>query len=491
MYSAPAAMRHFRYETAPGNTPQQASWLNFDDKLPESLAVIGLLAAVGATNIIFFRCHRGSGGRVECEDQGASLTPGAAEGQCCPANGQPAARVDTVALTGLRGLAALHVAAGHYSGQFGGPDLLGGASMSFFYLLSGFVMTLGYARPAKAADLGFDTRRFLRNRFARLYPSYLLTTLTAFGLMVWTYHITGYLQQQLGPLLFNFGLSVLGVNMWVIPLSAWIADPTFVPSLPVNPVSWTVQTMSLFYLFFPVLLPWLRRVTHHRAAITALYWLQLLVFLSLFGAGVFLIGQDSWGYWVARGWPLSRFSVFAMGCVMAFERSRGDGVGRSLCMGLWCGAGGRPAEERVWGRRATCACTWYLVILAGWVTFVELVAPQGFATTSATQQLAFELIRGAVEALVPLLFVDLIGALTRCGDAGLAAKLCRSPAMQRMGDISMTFYMVHILVLQAASVACRAPPPAWTAPILFFCSLVVGWLLAHGFEAPVRRLLRG
>ena len=65
-------------------------------------------------------------------------------------------RVDTSALTGLRGLAALHVALGHY-GAFSeiGVDLMGGAAMPFFYLLSGFVMTLGYGRDDKVHSRKF------------------------------------------------------------------------------------------------------------------------------------------------------------------------------------------------------------------------------------------------------------------------------------------------------------------------------------------------
>ena len=80
-------------------------------------------------------------------------------------------RVDTLALTGLRGFAALHVAVGHYcSISPAHVDLIGGASMSFFYLLSGFVMTLGYAKDLVAGDMvleNFNKRRFWRNRFAR------------------------------------------------------------------------------------------------------------------------------------------------------------------------------------------------------------------------------------------------------------------------------------------------------------------------------------
>ena len=100
-------------------------------------------------------------------------------------------RVDTAALTGLRGMAAMQVALGHMtSGSNMRLDLLGGAAMPFFYLLSGFVMTLGYGqtqyartsicgrRGEPAHDDGrkpMEKGKFWRNRFARLFPVYIVT----------------------------------------------------------------------------------------------------------------------------------------------------------------------------------------------------------------------------------------------------------------------------------------------------------------------------
>lgn len=49
--------------------------------------------------------------------------------------------IDTSALDGLRGVAALHVAVGHYSGENFDTDLVGGQAMGLFYILSGFVMS--------------------------------------------------------------------------------------------------------------------------------------------------------------------------------------------------------------------------------------------------------------------------------------------------------------------------------------------------------------
>ena len=63
---------------------------------------------------------------------------------CQPLEKDARTRLDTRSLDGLRGLAAMHVAIGHYvsftglAGRF--SDLQAGSSMGLFYLLSGFVM---------------------------------------------------------------------------------------------------------------------------------------------------------------------------------------------------------------------------------------------------------------------------------------------------------------------------------------------------------------
>jgi hypothetical protein len=74
----------------------------------------------------------------------------AADTACTTSSRRPR-RVDTGALTGLRGLAAFQVALGHMTaGSDLQLDLLGGAAMPFFYLLSGFVMALGYGQTQYA-----------------------------------------------------------------------------------------------------------------------------------------------------------------------------------------------------------------------------------------------------------------------------------------------------------------------------------------------------
>lgn len=85
----------------------------------------------------------------------------------------PAARIK--ALDGIRGGAALCVAIMHYQGLFASQPFLDFAyvAVDLFFALSGIVIAMTY--ESRIID-GMRFREFLGNRFARLYPLFLLTT---------------------------------------------------------------------------------------------------------------------------------------------------------------------------------------------------------------------------------------------------------------------------------------------------------------------------
>src|SRR3984957_18456120 len=90
------------------------------------------------------------------------------------------------ALTGLRCFAAINIVLFHFSNPqwfgFLAPVVNAGfASVSFFILLSGFVMAYNYdgvPRAGKRAPV-----RFWKARFPRLYPIYLLSLLLSWRMI--------------------------------------------------------------------------------------------------------------------------------------------------------------------------------------------------------------------------------------------------------------------------------------------------------------------
>jgi len=147
------------------------------------------------------------------------------------------------ALTGLRSFAAVNIVFFHFSNPqwFGilAPVVNAGyASVSFFILLSGYVLAYNYAARARAGQL--DVRRFYEARFTRLYPIYILSLILAWRLIPQEYashsHAMFWTGMVLTPML----------------LQGWIPEIATFGNTP----AWTMSAESFYYLLFPWLACW-------------------------------------------------------------------------------------------------------------------------------------------------------------------------------------------------------------------------------------------
>ncbi len=143
-------------------------------------------------------------------------------------------------LTGLRFIAALAVFLSHVREHlFDGATLwlFGGPAVSFFFVLSGFILTYVYHDRLREVGL----RRFYLTRFARIWPLHLVCLALALILtsrIRWDGGTTAD-----GPASFIAQLTLL--HSW-IPIRDWMYG--------FNSVSWSISTEAFFYLAFPVLL---------------------------------------------------------------------------------------------------------------------------------------------------------------------------------------------------------------------------------------------
>ena len=101
--------------------------------------------------------------------------------------------------------------------------------VSFFYVLSGFVMMLAYAHKAP-----INAKLFLWNRLARIYPIYILALL-AVCIFFFFVHASIYSK--------DFTLSLFCLQAWV-PSAA----------LSINKPGWSISVEALFYILFPFIL---------------------------------------------------------------------------------------------------------------------------------------------------------------------------------------------------------------------------------------------
>ncbi|WP_158750171.1 acyltransferase [Acidobacterium sp. S8] len=170
------------------------------------------------------------------------------------------------ALSGLRAFAALNIVFYHFSnpkwfGPFAPIVDNGYTSVSFFLLMSGFILAYNYSDRAQRGQL--SAGHFWVARLSRLYPVYVLGLLVSMGMLVAEWQVR------------THGEFVLGVTLTPLLLQGWV------PKLATfwNTPAWTMCTEAFFYLIFPVVVCW-KRPRHWRGLIALLFLLWV--------AGLFL-----------------------------------------------------------------------------------------------------------------------------------------------------------------------------------------------------------
>lgn len=216
-------------------------------------------------------------------------------------------------LTGLRFLAALGVFGFHIDviGLFGEPHAAavvgrvfgqGSAGVSFFFILSGFVLTWS-ARP------GATARRIWRRRAAKIFPNHLVTWLIGIAALAYTSHAIPLIDTLPGFFL----------------LQAWIPDPDVY--FAANTPAWSLSCEAAFYAAFPLLLRVIGRVREARLWPLAGVLVTAVLLVPL--AALPLSGGLA--HWFVYVFPVTRALEFALGMVLA----RIVRAGRWIGLGLW------------------------------------------------------------------------------------------------------------------------------------------------------------
>ncbi|MGY3492310.1 MULTISPECIES: acyltransferase family protein [Bradyrhizobium] len=198
-------------------------------------------------------------------------------------------RPELRALTGLRGMAAICVALGHFQQLYltNAPFMWDNA-VDLFFCLSGFTLSYVY-RPE---DIRFS--HYLTARIARIYPLYFVTLVIVGGAIVWPLQIDS-TTYPVGHALSDFLLQVLMLNSW----------PLIGSGVHWNSPAWSVSVEWFCYvLLFPLLL-------FQKAPRSTAIRLLCIVLLSATAYSLFVRHFDSnlfipmlyepksqWSYWV-------------------------------------------------------------------------------------------------------------------------------------------------------------------------------------------------
>jgi peptidoglycan/LPS O-acetylase OafA/YrhL len=208
------------------------------------------------------------------------------------------------ALTSLRFFAAFYVVLFHTVPLVFGDRMqatltqraisLGYVSVSFFFLLSGYILAMVYLRSGRP----IDKRNFYSARFARVYPLFLVTLLadTPFVLLSRAYQY-GW-SSAIPRTVATFGAHVLMLQAW-LPGIRGIDQP-----------NWSLSVETLFYLIFPFIGVLLWRLRTWQIWLTsALVWICGQIAVTIVTPHVLIT--------TSKFHPLLHVCTFSLGILLA------------------------------------------------------------------------------------------------------------------------------------------------------------------------------
>ncbi|MFE1958629.1 acyltransferase family protein [Streptomyces sp. NPDC059479] len=305
----------------------------------------------------------------------------------------------------------------------------GWVGVSFFFILSGFVLTYS-ARPD-------DTpRRFLRRRLVKLYPNHVM----AFAAAMVLFAAAASTWQQWLP-------NLLLIHPWIPRADTYIS---------VNPPSWSLGCELFFYLCFPLLHRWIKKIAPERLWAWVVGIIAAVICVPALG---YLLLPDGT---MPTGFPVSEvqyWAVYMLPPVRTLEFALGILLARIVLTGRWINVRLLPAS---------------LLLVAGYV--LSFFVPWLYGL-NATVVIPLALLIPAAAVM------DLRG-----GNSPF-----RGRVMVWLGEVSFALYMVHGVVLTEVRSLIGYDQsfgiPAGAAIVLLYLavSLVFAWLLHIGVENPAMK----
>lgn len=246
----------------------------------------------------------------------------------------PLRRPELPALTAVRAFSAINILLFHFSnprdfGPFAPVIDNGYVAVSFFFMLSGFIMAYNYGDRAIAGKL--DKREFWLNRVARLYPVYLLGLAISIPVLIeeWRHQTT-----------FRF---FAGLTLTPLMMQAWH---------PILATFWTTPAWALSVeIFLYGCFPWIARLRGPRKlrSLFSLWWMVWacgmilpLLYIWLHPDGVQVPNRYSGGWYlrILKFFPLQHLPTFVCGILLARIQARVTAPNWLRCVFAVVGIGG-------------------------------------------------------------------------------------------------------------------------------------------------------
>lgn len=225
------------------------------------------------------------------------------------------ARPAIPALTSMRFLAATAVVLFHtdharLSFPFG-LQSFGYEAVTFFFVLSGFILTYVHATEECASGIDVDWRSFVVARIARIWPAYLLALAISAPFLVYSFFVVSMIDAK--QFLASLVLVPLLAQSWYPPTAlSW------------NIPAWSLSVEIFFYLTFPLLMRSTRTLPA-AAVLVAAYFGACAVDMGrsvvpvVSGASDFAWWHSFYYYFPMFHWPLFIFGA-GLGRLYLFGR---------------------------------------------------------------------------------------------------------------------------------------------------------------------------
>lgn len=411
-------------------------------------------------------------------------------------------RIDTSALDGLRGLAALHVVVGHLV-----PNnflaLQPASQMPLFYLLSGFTLALSYGRR-KEEDISFlkkikSALKFYQNRFARTAPSFYLSNLLAF--------LVGNKSNYL-PIVTKINLfsrcffTATITNSWFI----FFGNNTYA----FNGASWTISTLTCMYFVFPWIISYLQSFSDASIAraIVVLYYIQLLPFffaVCIWNTSVLdYLGDIIWKFNTIARNPMLRMPVFVMGILSGLQKIREEDEDNFTDQNLsknfihdilpWGIFYNKKCTKDLYQESKEIKWRWRVDRNSLFIILYLLVciyAGKHYDRIQKSSNYSFVMTHSSQYFLVHLQ-VLIIRGLTSDGSSSYVSKLCKAGFTTFLGRISMAVYLYHMPVRVYVHKLLKTKETRWflMLPYDILIAIVVGTLMTLLVDEPAKKLLQ-
>ena len=313
----------------------------------------------------------------------------------------------------------------------------GYVGVSFFFILSGFILTYNYKLKFKHELDIYEVKKFYIARIAKIYPIHILTFFFAVP-----YYFFIPLKHE--PILYIFQAIT---NLTLIH--------SFIPfgNISFNGVSWSLSNELFFYVLFPFLI----FIVLKYFTIKRMIFVAISLWLIFIGIFLFILPQNS-GFitWLSYYFPGVRVFEFIIGIILGLLFFK--------------------VKEK--GLRLSKLVFSLLEISSIFSLIIIIVLSPSF-----TQNLRYSLI------YIPLLSsIIFIYAFQK----GIFSNFLSKKLFVYLGEISFSFYMIHNIVLSYIYFLWKPNIPSIL--LIFIClilSIGLSSLLYHLFEEPMRIKVRG